>query len=175
MTDVRVQLGKVLMGYGEAHPVLTKLRKHVGQSQSGEALELIDVDEKSATLVDGVSARLKAASPMVVTSKPPKREELSSPIWPLARQAPAGTYNAVDDEPLRRREYFDSLAEALGLPPPKIPPHWLALLARSQRVSNRKLRVETGWAPKYPSVREGWVATLQEWQARNAVATARLS
>jgi nucleoside-diphosphate-sugar epimerase len=98
-----------------------------------------------------------------------------------ALQARAGTYNAVDDKPLRRREYFDSLAQALGLPPPKIPPHWLAnlfgslgrLLARSQRISNRKLREETGWAPKHSSAREGWVATIQEWQARNAAATAR--
>jgi len=98
-------------------------------------------------------------------------------------QAGAGTYNVVDDEPLRRREYFDSLAQALGVGPPKIPPHWLAnlfgslgrLLARSQRVSNRKLREETSWRPKYPSVREGWAPTVQEWQARNAAPIARIS
>jgi nucleoside-diphosphate-sugar epimerase len=94
-----------------------------------------------------------------------------------ALQARAGTYNAVDDEPLRRREYFDSLAQALGVPPPRIPPHWLAhlfgslgrLLARSQRVSNSKLRHDTDWRPKYTSVRDGWAPTLQEWQAQTAV------
>jgi nucleoside-diphosphate-sugar epimerase len=86
-----------------------------------------------------------------------------------ALRASPGCYNAVDDEPLRRREYFDSLAEALGVAPPRIPPAWLAplfgsmgrLLARSQRVSNRKLRNETGWRPDYPSVREGWAPTLR--------------
>jgi nucleoside-diphosphate-sugar epimerase len=99
-----------------------------------------------------------------------------------ALQAGAGTYNAADDEPLRRREYFDSLAQALGIPPPKIPPGWIAhlfgslgrLLARSQRVSNRKFRHETSWAPKYPSVREGWLATLRERQERKAPTTTRL-
>jgi hypothetical protein len=32
------------------------------------------------------------------------------------------------------------------------------MLARSVRVSNRKLREECAWVPKYPSVREGWRA-----------------
>ena len=32
------------------------------------------------------------------------------------------------------------------------------MLARSLRVSNRKLRKECAWVPKYPSMREGWRA-----------------
>jgi 2-alkyl-3-oxoalkanoate reductase len=75
----------------------------------------------------------------------------------------AGVYNVADDEPLRHREFCDSLAAALGVAPPKLPPAWLtpvfgslgATLARSLRISNRKLRDESGWAPHYPSVREG--------------------
>jgi len=35
----------------------------------------------------------------------------------------------------------------------------LALLTRSLRVSNAKLRRETGWAPRYRSAREGLIAT----------------
>ena len=81
---------------------------------------------------------------------------------------PPGTYNVVDDEPLTRREYFDSLAKALGVPPPKFPPHWAALLlgsvgevlARSQRISNRKLKSASRWAPKYPSVRDAWPSVV---------------
>lgn len=84
--------------------------------------------------------------------------------------APAGAYNVVDDEPLRRRDYFNSLAEALRVAPPRIPPGWLRYLAgslgesvaRSQRVSNRKLRTQTGWAPRYRSAREGWQAILAD-------------
>ena len=92
---------------------------------------------------------------------------------------PAGTYNVVEDEPLRRRAYFDALAEALGVPPPKFLPAWLApltgnlgeQLSRSQRIANGKLRAASGWAPKYPSVREGWpavVTALGEAPARPA-------
>jgi 2-alkyl-3-oxoalkanoate reductase len=87
-----------------------------------------------------------------------------------ALNAPAGVYNVVDDEPMRRRDYFGTLAEALNVAPPKIPPHWMAylmgslgpLLARSQRISNRKLRAATTWRPIYPSVREGWPATIRQ-------------
>ena len=82
----------------------------------------------------------------------------------------AGIYNVADDEPLRGREFFDSLAEALGVKPPVIPPKWFAflagslgeMLARSLRISNRKLRGESVWRPKYPSAREGWRAVVGE-------------
>jgi nucleoside-diphosphate-sugar epimerase len=83
--------------------------------------------------------------------------------------APAGIYNASDNVPLTRREFFDALAEAIGAPPPKLAPAWLAplfgslgrLLARSERISNQKLRA-LGWAPRYASVREGFPATIEE-------------
>jgi nucleoside-diphosphate-sugar epimerase len=86
----------------------------------------------------------------------------------------AGVYNVVDDEPLRRREYFAALAKALGVPPPKLPPLWLGRLtgsvgetiARSLRISNRKLREESGWAPRYPSVREGYRAVVAQMERR---------
>ena len=85
-----------------------------------------------------------------------------------ALAVPAGTYNVSDDRPLRRREFVDALAEALGVPPPKFFPRWLAVLAgslgetlaRSQRIANGKLRAASGWAPRYPSVVEGWSAVV---------------
>ena len=81
---------------------------------------------------------------------------------------PPGTYNVVDDEPLRRREFFDSLAGVLGVAAPRLPPPWLKylfgslgeMLARSLRISNRKLRDACGWTPRYPSMREGWPAVV---------------
>ena len=76
---------------------------------------------------------------------------------------PAGVYNVVDDEPLTHRAFADALADALGVPHPRLPPAWLAhvtgslgeLFSRSVRMSNRKLRDAAGWAPVYPSAREG--------------------
>jgi nucleoside-diphosphate-sugar epimerase len=93
-----------------------------------------------------------------------------------ALEAPSGAYNVADDEPLRRREFLASLARALGVVAPRQPPVWAALLmgtigemlSRSLRISNRKLRGTTGWAPGYPSAREGWPAVVSEMTGRSA-------
>ncbi|HKC44404.1 MAG TPA: NAD(P)H-binding protein [Burkholderiales bacterium] len=100
-----------------------------------------------------------------------------------ALRVPAGAYNVVDDEPVRRREYFDTLAAALGVAPPTLPPAWAAHLfgslgemaARSLRISNRKLRAESDWRPADRSVREGWqrvVAALRNDATRRGPAPA---
>ena len=82
---------------------------------------------------------------------------------------PAGIYNVVDDEPLRRREFFGSMARALGVAPPRFLPKWAGrlmggvgeTLTRSLRISNRKFRQASGWAPKYPSARDAWPDLLR--------------
>jgi nucleoside-diphosphate-sugar epimerase len=79
-----------------------------------------------------------------------------------------GIYNVCDDRPVKRREFADALAGALGVPPPRFFPPWVArlagslgeTLARSQRIANGKLRGASAWAPRYPSVVEGWRATV---------------
>ena len=78
--------------------------------------------------------------------------------------APAGIYNVADDEPLTHRAYVDSLAAVLDVASPRLPPMSFAplmgsvgqVLSRSLRISNRKLRLECGWAPRLRSVRAGW-------------------
>jgi nucleoside-diphosphate-sugar epimerase len=80
----------------------------------------------------------------------------------------AGTYNVVDDEPMRRGEWAASLASAAGLPVPKPLPTWVTsvggslmrLLARSQRISNAQLRAASGWRPRYASARSAWPDVL---------------
>jgi len=92
-----------------------------------------------------------------------------------ALAAPAGIYNVVDDEPMRRREYLDALARALVLPPPRMPPYWTRhlmgsvgrVLARSQRVSNRKL-CRCGWSPRDRSAREGLRRAVAEVESATA-------
>lgn len=65
-------------------------------------------------------------------------------------------YNASDDTPVMQRDYYAWCAEFLGKP---LPPYGPVNLQRkrgltNKRVSNAKLRA-TGWAPVYPSFREG--------------------
>jgi len=81
-----------------------------------------------------------------------------------ALSARAGTYNVTDDEPLRRRDYVGTIADLVGVRSVKYTPRWVArlmgslgeLMSRSLRMSNEKLKRETGWKPSFPSAREGW-------------------
>jgi nucleoside-diphosphate-sugar epimerase len=82
---------------------------------------------------------------------------------------PAGTYNVVDDEPMRRGDWTRALASAAGIRVPKPIPVWMTalggsvmrLIARSERISNRKFREASGWAPKYPRASDAWVDVLR--------------
>jgi 2-alkyl-3-oxoalkanoate reductase len=99
-----------------------------------------------------------------------------------ALDVPAGIYNVSDDEPLRHRDFADALADALGVPPPHLPPAWMAYLAgsigrtlaRSLRISNRKLRAASGWAPRYPSVRDGFRVVARAFPRRTNRTAAHL-
>ncbi|GAB10079.1 hypothetical protein GOARA_051_00230 [Gordonia araii NBRC 100433] len=87
-----------------------------------------------------------------------------------ALDAPAGTYNIVDDDPVTTRGNVDALAGAVGRRPLITGPGRAALLlgdrltslTRSLRVSNAAFRAEADWAPRYPSVREGYAQMAAE-------------
>jgi nucleoside-diphosphate-sugar epimerase len=93
-----------------------------------------------------------------------------------ALHAPAGTFNVVDDEPLTKREYADALARAAGTAMwVRVPGRAAVLfgdrltsLTRSLRVSNARFRTATGWAPRYPSAWEGWMATAAALEERRS-------
>jgi nucleoside-diphosphate-sugar epimerase len=71
---------------------------------------------------------------------------------------------------LTKREYADALAAAARRTAWLRVPGRAALflgdratsLTRSLRVSNARFKRATGWAPRYPSAREGWAATAGE-------------
>ncbi len=80
-----------------------------------------------------------------------------------ALDAPAGTYNVVDDDPPTRREVEAALAAAVGrrrlrAPFAAVGRHVPSLepLARSLRVDNGRLRAATSWAPSIHAGTEGW-------------------
>lgn len=86
------------------------------------------------------------------------------------RWTPGRTYLAVDDRPVRTRDFAASVADAIGAPPPRGVPfeeasrEWgkeLALLnAASRRASNRALKA-LGWHPRYPTYSEGLPSVLE--------------
>lgn len=70
------------------------------------------------------------------------------------RGMPGATYTVADDEPMTRRAFYTRLAELLGGPPAAFD-HRPAPAAANRRVSNRTAKAELGWAPQYPTYREG--------------------
>lgn len=89
----------------------------------------------------------------------------------LGPASPAGVYNASDDTQMKMGEYFDLVAERLGLPkPPRvsraeaakvIPATMLSFMGESRRLVNRKMKDRLGITLAYPTVREGVPARRQ--------------
>ncbi len=81
-----------------------------------------------------------------------------------------GTFNVVDDEPAKARDWLPVYAKALGAKPPRHAPLWLARLATSRFLaeaaahqrgaSNARLKRELMWAPRWPSWRQGFAQAL---------------
>ena len=77
---------------------------------------------------------------------------------------PGEIYNIVGDESAGLGELTSELARQLGTSPPRTIPRWLmkigsryaALMSTVQLdVSNAKAKRDLGWAPKFPTVRDG--------------------
>jgi nucleoside-diphosphate-sugar epimerase len=85
----------------------------------------------------------------------------------IERGAP-GVYNVADDEPAPVRVWLPALAEAVGGRRPRHMPGFLgrlllgeagyAMMTSIRGASNAKAKRELGWAPTYPSWREGFAA-----------------
>jgi nucleoside-diphosphate-sugar epimerase len=85
----------------------------------------------------------------------------------LEHWTPGEIYNIVDDEPAPVREWLPGVAAAIGAPPPRRVPRWVArlmgqhlvvLMCEIRGASNAKARSELDWAPRWPSWREGFAA-----------------
>ena len=82
----------------------------------------------------------------------------------------AGIYHVADDEPAPVRVFLPELARALGAPPPRRVPAWLArmvagkgavsLMTHARGISSGKIKRELGWTPRYPSWRTGFAKGL---------------
>ena len=77
--------------------------------------------------------------------------------------------NVCDDTKLKMGDYFDLAADLYGLPrPARLPRHQaqaqlpvmlLSFMSESRRLSNLRMKTELGLALRYPTVREGLVAS----------------
>ena len=85
-------------------------------------------------------------------------------------RGPRGVYNVTDDDPAPMREWLPEYAKALGAPPPRHVPLWLARLVVGRFIamqgtemrgaSNEKAKRELDWKPRYASWREGFREAL---------------
>lgn len=82
----------------------------------------------------------------------------------LFKGAPCRLYHAVDDSHLKMGEYFDAVAETVGLPcPPRLPrqaleevvsPMLLSFMSESRRLKNTRIKLELGVTLRYAHVRD---------------------
>ena len=84
-------------------------------------------------------------------------------IAALKNGRPGEVYNAVDDEPVAQIHFFRWLSETLGKWMPLSAPDETADRKRgltNKKVSNRRLKMELGYAFKYPTFRQGYTAEI---------------
>lgn len=74
---------------------------------------------------------------------------------------PGETYLVSDGEPVRRRDFYQYLAEKAGLESPRFDPGQASRHRGNRRVSNRKLLAELAPNFAYPSFREGLRVSLE--------------
>ena len=82
--------------------------------------------------------------------------------------APEGAYNLADHQPSSQNDVIEEACRLLGREPPpllaldtaELTPQARAFYAENRRVANGKARRVLGWAPRYPSYREGLRACL---------------
>ncbi|NIP78619.1 MAG: NAD(P)-dependent oxidoreductase, partial [Gemmatimonadetes bacterium] len=92
-------------------------------------------------------------------------DDLAAAFAVAAESDREGTWNVVDDEPLRFASLVRRIAELAGAPQPRTVPGWVARLllggpvyesmTTSMDTSNARIRAELGWAPAHPTLRQG--------------------
>ena len=97
------------------------------------------------------------------------RDDVVGAIITVLRSGRAGEiYNVVDDEPVPQIRFFRWLADTLGRDMPPFVPESAAAAAKrgatNKKVLNRKLKMELGWALRYPTFRQGFTAEIQRLQ-----------
>jgi nucleoside-diphosphate-sugar epimerase len=73
------------------------------------------------------------------------------------RAKPGAIYNVADDTPMSRRDFYTHLAQLLQAPPAQFAPTPAPVEKpeANRRIRNERAKAELGFAPDFPSYREG--------------------
>jgi len=95
----------------------------------------------------------------------------SAVVAAVSRGSSGNVYNVADDEAVPAREFINYLAETIRAPTPLLVPNWVSRIAApfvtsawfntTLRVSNEKANRELGWAPQFPTYRDGVAQSVQ--------------
>jgi nucleoside-diphosphate-sugar epimerase len=91
-----------------------------------------------------------------------------------AEKPASGVWHIVDNELVQVRTFLKEFAARMGAPEPRRVPVWLArwlageqaveYFTRSTRTTNARFRRDFGWAPRYPTYREGLDRIIAIWK-----------
>jgi nucleoside-diphosphate-sugar epimerase len=104
-------------------------------------------------------------------------DDAASAFVAAANGNKSGVWHIVDNQPVLSADYLRYFAAHLGAPAPRHVPAWLARLlagsaavdfmTSSTRTSNERFRRDFGWAPRFPSYKEGLAEVISCWRAEN--------
>lgn len=156
----RVDAEQAVMAWGAAHGVAVVILRVAGIYGPGR----LPVE------------RLRRGEPVVRAEEAPPSnrihaDDLAAVCVAAAKRGASGeVYNVADGHPTSMTEYFNRVADLLGLPPPpaiswaeaqqRLSPAMLSFLAESKRIDNRKLREKLGVTLRYPTLAHGLPASL---------------
>ncbi len=96
----------------------------------------------------------------------------------VAERPRNGVWHVLDNELITVRALLEESAARLGAPRPRRVPVWLArwlageravaYFTQSTRTTNARLRHDFGWAPRYPTYREGLDQVVAAWNAETS-------
>lgn len=85
-----------------------------------------------------------------------------------------GLWHVVDEKPVASYDFLAAMAKRLDAEEPKRIPrifgrllvgkHGVRFFTRAVRTSNKKLKSDTSWKPKYPDYEQGLDAVVKEWK-----------
>jgi 2-alkyl-3-oxoalkanoate reductase len=94
-------------------------------------------------------------------------DDAASATLAALEQDARGLFHVTDDEPAPVSEWLPILAQAISAPAPRHVPRWVArlmgehlavMMTDVSGASNAKIKRELGWAPRWPTWREGFSA-----------------